>query len=352
VTPADFPKIERIYLAASQLAPAERVAYLDRECAGAPELRAEIESMLEAESASTGFFSAASSRPATAVTASNPGALPPGTRVGDYVIRALVSRGGMGEVYRADDSQRQRPAALKLIRRHLVADPLVAERFESEAKAASALKHPNVITIYGFGNSNAGMYLAMEWVDGPTWRALMNTGVRSLAEAADWSRQAARGLAAAHEAGVTHRDLKPENLMLGRDDVVKILDFGLARLPGQATADIEASGTSDTISGTLSGTLPYMAPELFRGEAATSATDIFSMGSVFYELFCGVHPFAGETPLDVYEAIECRVPAAPSSLRAGVPAEVDRLLLRMLDRERDVRPRASDVAAVLEAVGG
>jgi serine/threonine-protein kinase len=350
VTPADWPKIERIYLEVSRLAPAARAAFLDRECAGAPELRAEVDRMLEAEGASTGQFLAPASLPVSDVRGSNPGALPPGTRVRDYVLRSLVSRGGMGEVYRAEDVERQRPVALKLIRRHLTADARIAERFQSEAQAAGALKHPNVITIYDFGNSNAGMFLAMEWVDGQTWRALMKPGGRTLSEAAAWSRQAARGLSAAHEAGVTHRDLKPENLMLNRDGVVKILDFGLARLPGQAPADMAATGTSGTISGTLSGTLPYMAPELFRGEAATWATDIFSLGSVFYELFCGVHPFAGETPLDVYEAIECRVPAAPSTLREGIPGEVDGLLLRMLNRERDARPRAKEVAAVLETV--
>lgn len=212
------------------------------------------------------------------------------------------------------------------------------------------MHHANVITIYEFARSDAGMFIAMEWVDGQTWRALMDAGRIALPHAAAWSRQAARGLAAAHEAGITHRDIKPENLMLSRDGVVKILDFGLARLAGSVMADLEGSGSSGTISGTLSGTLSYMPPELFRGETASCATDVFSLGSVFYELFTGVHPFAGETPLDVYEAIECRVPDQPSSLCAGIPAELDRLLLGMLDRDREARPPASAVASSLEAI--
>jgi serine/threonine protein kinase len=194
------------------------------------------------------------------------------------------------------------------------------------------------------------MFIAMEWVDGETWRAILDARGIALPEAVAWSTQAARGLAAAHAAGVIHRDLKPENLMLSNAGEVKILDFGLARRTESVIADIEASGASGTISGTLSGTLSYMPPELFRGETATAATDVFSLGSVFYELFCGVHPFAGETPLDVYEAIECRIPEHPSTLRTGIPPEVDRLLLAMLDREREVRPKAADVAAALERV--
>jgi serine/threonine-protein kinase len=350
MTPADWLEIERIYLMASDLPPENRAAYLDQECAGVPELREEVESMLAADSASTGFFDAPPSRLAADLLAANPGTLAPGERVGDYQVRSLISIGGMGEVYLADDVRQRRPVALKLIRRHLLADVRAAERFASEARAAGALQHPNVIAIYEFGKSEVGMFLAMEWVDGPTWRAVMRAGRQALPDAAAWSRQAALGLAAAHEAGITHRDVKPENLMLSRDGVVKILDFGLARLVDSAIVDIEASGASGTISGTLSGTLSYMPPELFRGEPATCATDVFSLGSVFYELFCGVHPFAGETPLDVYEAIECRVPETPSGLRTGIPEEVDGLLLRMLDRNRERRPEAAEVASALEDV--
>ena len=154
---------------------------------------------------------------------------------------------------------------------------------------------------------------------------------------------------AAHAAGILHRDIKPENIMLRKDGVVKILDFGLARHDGTAGPEPNSMGASGTISGTLSGTLRYMPPEILRGEAATSASDVFSLGSFLYELMAGQHPFAGETPLDVIEAIESREVAAIVSLRDGVPVEVDRLILRMLDRSPGGRPPAREVS---EGLGG
>jgi serine/threonine protein kinase len=152
-------------------------------------------------------------------------------------------------------------------------------------------------------------------------------------------------LDAAHSAGILHRDIKPENIILRNDGVVKILDFGLARLTDRPVRPEPAStGFSGTISGTLSGTLLYMPPEILRGEQATSSSDVFSLGAVLYELAAGVHPFAGETPLDVFEAIECRTVVAPSTLRANIPAEIDTLILWMLHRDPALRPRAKEVS--------
>jgi serine/threonine-protein kinase len=153
-------------------------------------------------------------------------------------------------------------------------------------------------------------------------------------------------VAAAHAAGILHRDIKPANIMLGKDGVLKILDFGLARLAGPVRLAVNSSGASGTISGTLSGTLLYMPPELFGGELATSASDVYSLGTLLYELWAGWHPFAADTPLAVFEAIECRVVAAPSTLRAGIPAEIDALILHMLDRNPAMRPSASEVCEV------
>jgi serine/threonine protein kinase len=347
VTPGAWARIEQIYLEASQLAPADRGEYLDRACGGDGALREEVESLLDVDFGGTGFLSAPPSRLAADLLDRHPGALAPGARMGDYEVRALLSMGGMGEVYLAEHIHSRQMVALKLIRRHLMADAQAVECFTREAQAAGALRHANVVAIYEFGRSDAGLFIAMELVVGQTFRALMDAGTVATPSAASWSAQAAFAIAAAHEAGIIHRDIKPENLMVSEDGVVKILDFGLARLAGSVIPDREAIGASGTISGTLSGTLSYMSPELFRGETASSASDIFSLGSVFYELFTGVHPFAGATPLDVYEAIECRVPACPSSLREGLPSEIDRLLLEMLNRDRDARPSASTAAGVL-----
>jgi serine/threonine protein kinase len=252
----------------------------------------------------------------------------------------------MGEVYLARDTE-GRPVALKILRRHLIVNAQAVDRFETEARAASALCHPNIVTVYESGRSPAGMFIAMEWIDGSTFRAIMNAGGVEIAQAMDWGGQAARALSAAHTAGILHRDVKPENIMLRKDGVVKILDFGLARHGGSLEPERSSMGASGTISGTLSGTLLYMPPEILRGEAATSASDVFSLGAFLYELTAGQHPFAGETPLDVFEAIECRPVAAIGSFRNGVPQEVDRVILRMLDRSPGARPSAGEVCEVL-----
>jgi serine/threonine-protein kinase len=350
MTSGEWQKIESLYLDASALAPMDRPSFLDEACTGNSALRAEVESLLEADLKRGRFLDLPPSLLAADLLACHPGTLAPGLRVGEYEVQSLISIGGMGEVYLAEDTRSRRAAVLKILRRHLTADAHAVERFEREARAAGTLDHPNIVKIHEFGTSDAGVFIAMEWVDGQTWRALMTTGEVTLPIAGDWSLQAAHALAAAHEAGIVHRDIKPDNIMLSKDGVVKVLDFGLARLGENVPPDIEASGASGTISGTLSGTLSYMSPELLRGERASSASDVFSFGSVLYELFTGCHPFAGETPLDVFEAIECRTPALPSSRRPGIPPALDGLLLAMLAGEQEKRPSSSSVAGELAAI--
>jgi serine/threonine protein kinase len=333
--------IERLYHEALELPASERKALLARVD---PALRGEVESLLEADS------SASLLTPPTLVAADlledQPGGLAAGQRVADYEVESLISIGGMGEVYLARDPA-GRPVALKILRRHLIVSVQAVDRFETEARAASALRHPNIVTVYEFGRSAAGLFIAMEWLDGSTFRAIMDAGEVKIAQAIDCGRQAAEALAAAHRAGILHRDVKPENIMLVRDGTVKILDFGLARHNGRVGLEPSSMGASGTISGTLSGTLLYMPPEILRGETATSASDVFSLGAFLYELVAGRHPFAGETPLDVFEAIECRPVAPISSVRSYIPPRVDRLILQMLDRQPDGRPSAEEVCAVL-----
>jgi serine/threonine protein kinase len=333
---ADWKEIERLFHEAIDLPAGERLALL---ASASASVRAEVESLLKADDKA--FFAAPPANLVADLLNHQPGTLGAGERLGKYEIESLISVGGMGEVYLARDLSGIR-VALKILRRHLVASPQAVDRFETEARAASALHHPNIVTVCESGDSPAGLFIAMEWVDGRTFRELIDAGAVGTAQACDWSGQAARALTAAHAAGILHRDIKPENIIVGNDGVLKILDFGLARLAGPVRLEPNSMGASGTISGTLSGTLLYMSPEIFRGETATSASDVFSLGALFYELWTGQHPFAGETPLDVYEAIECRLVAAPSTLRAGVPPEIDALLLRMLDRDPTLRPSASE----------
>ena len=351
MTPAEWQEIETIYLEASELEPEHRGAYLDSACSGNGTLRAEVEGLLAADQTRGRFLDLPPAYLAADLMSRHPAALSPGARVGPYEVQSLISIGGMGEVYLAGDTRSERRVALKILRRHLIADAHAVARFEREARAVETLDHPNVVAIYEFGDSAAGVFLAMEWVDGRTWRDLLGVREIPLADAGHWSRQAARAMAAAHQAGIVHRDVKPDNIMVSKDGQVKVLDFGLARIGGAVLPDSEASGSSGTISGTLSGTLPYMSPEVLRGEAATSASDVFSFGSVLYELFTGRHPFAGETPLDVFEAIECSIPEPPSSLRpGGLPPALNRLLLAMLSGDPPARPSSATVAAELDAI--
>lgn len=338
--PSDWSEIERLFHEAVDLPPSERKALL--KCSSAP-VRAEVESLLHADD--NAFFAAPPAHLAADLLEGQPGALASGQRIGNYEIESLITIGGMGEVYRARNPQGT-PVALKILRRHLVASPQAVDRFETEARAASALHHPNIVTVFESGESAAGLFIAMEWVDGPTFRELLNAGTVDSAQALDWAAQATRALAAAHAAGILHRDIKPENIILSKGGLLKILDFGLARLAGPVRLEVDSLGASGTISGTLSGTLLYMPPELFRGETATNASDVYSLGAFLYELWAGQHPFAADTPLEVFEAIECRLLTPPSTLRSGIPAEVDALILRMLDRDPSERPSANEACDV------
>jgi serine/threonine protein kinase len=345
--PPEWKEIERLYHEALDLPASERKALLAH---ASPALREEVESLLEAD-ADAQRLAAPPTHVAADLLDGHPSGLAAGQRVADYEVESLISIGGMGEVYLARDRE-GRPVALKILRRHLVVNAQAVDRFEAEARAASALRHPNIVTVYESGKSPAGLFIAMEWLDGSTFRVIVDAGPAEVSQAMDWGGQAARALSAAHSAGILHRDIKPENIMLRKDGVVKILDFGLARHGGAVRPELSSMGASGTISGTLSGTLLYMPPEILRGETATCASDVFSLGAFLYELTVGRHPFAGETPLDVFEAIECRPVTPIAGLRNDVPQEVDRLILRMLDRNPVGRPSANQVCEVLRGVNG
>lgn len=339
-TQEHWAEIEQLFHETVDLPPHERISLLAS--ASAP-VRTEVESLLRTNDSES--FDGPPVNLAAELLECQPSALAAGQRVGDYEIESLVAAGGMGEVYRAHDSSGN-PVALKILRRHLLLNPQAIDRFETEACAASALHHPNIVTIRESGESPSGRFIAMEWVEGSTLRQVLGAESISTRQTIHWSEQAARALAAAHAAGILHRDIKPENIMLGSDGVLKVLDFGLARLAGPVRLEPDSKGASGTISGTLSGTLLYMSPEILRGEVATDASDVFSLGALLYELWAGRHPFAGETPLDVFEAIECRLVAAPSTLRPDIPPDIDSLILRMLDRDSGHRPTAEEASAI------
>src|SRR2546427_598583 len=223
-----------------------------------------------------------------------------GTRLGRYEIRSKIGAGGMGEVYLAQDTKLDRKVALKILSADVATHPDRMKRFVQEAKAASALNHPNIITIYEIDETASGHFIATEFIDGETLREREQKSLQ-LGESLDIATQIASALAAAHAAGIVHRDIKPENVMLRRDGIVKVLDFGLAKLTERTSpelVDTEAPTRAaiKTEPGVVMGTAIYMSPEQARGLPVNSRTDIFSLGVVLYEMVAGLQPFEAVTP--------------------------------------------------------
>jgi len=259
-----------------------------------------------------------------------------GTRFGRYEIGELLGSGGMGEVYAADDPELSRKVAIKFLNGGMATGTRPVERLMREARAASALNHPQIITVYELVRENDEVAIAMELVEGYSLRHFCGKP-QQVAHILLWGRQIAQALAAAHARNIIHRDLKPENLMVRDDGILKVLDFGIA---GQwDTEDKKAPGR---LSG-LGGTLDYMSPEQVRGEQATGASDVFSLGLVLYELATGTHPFRSSSAMDTLRARAQVDPRPLSSFDRSVPGALDTLLLRMLSKKPGTRPSASEV---------
>ncbi len=254
----------------------------------------------------------------------------------------------MGELYLARDPELERDLVLKLLPRRGVFHPDSVERFVREARAASALNHPNIVTVYEVGESPSGHFIAMELIEGRTLRELRAESP-SIATIARIGAQAARALAIAHEAGIIHRDIKPENLMLRDDGYLKVLDFGIAQLGQRDLSDPETD-TRITQPGMVVGTMRYMSPEQATAKVITPASDIFSLGIVIYELTIGRHPFESSSDMAVLSAIILREALPPSRINSRVPAILDSLLVRMLAKNPADRPTAAEVDDMLDNI--
>src|SRR6267378_6063192 len=232
-------------------------------------------------------------------------ALTSGTKLGPYEIQSPLGAGGMGEVYRARDARLDRSVAIKILPAAFSTDSDRLHRFEQEARSASALNHPNIVTIYALGLDASTHYIAMELVEGKTLRELLVAGLLPIRKAIEIAAQVAEGLAKAHEAGIAHRDLKPENLMVSQDGFVKILDFGLAKLmsASEKLSDMCTPSTWETGPGVVLGTLGYMSPEQASGDQLDFRSDQFSFGVVLYEMVTGKHAFRRSTAAETLVAI-------------------------------------------------
>lgn len=264
-----------------------------------------------------------------------------GEKIGHYKIHSSIGAGGMGEIYRASDTRLRRDVAIKILPESLMKDPSAIERFMREAYAASALNHPNILTIFDIGEHEKTHFIATEFVEGETLRQKMQNSKLRLAEILDIAVQTAGALIAAHEAGIIHRDIKPENIMIRRDGYVKVLDFGIAKLSEHGSPEIDSDAAtlvqSITAKGMILGTAFYMSPEQARGLRVDARSDVFSLGAVLYEMTARKLPFSGSTVADVIASILKSDPQPLSEIVKNVPPEFERIVTKGLNKKRAER---------------
>ena len=354
-----WARIKSIFFAAAELPEAERSAFIRSRCDGDETLSLEIESLLAAHDRAGSFIEALPAVEATAALEDL--AIEPmvGRQIGHYKVTSHIGRGGMGAVYLAEDTRLGRRVAIKLLREGFTTDQSHLRRFEQEARAASALNHPNIVTIYDIGEAEVGRFIVMEFIEGRTLREVAGRPL-SLETVLKLCGQIAKALDVAYTAGIIHRDIKPENIMVRGDGYVKVLDFGVARLAAARNAELsvdEERGTQlsagsvvETNPGTIVGTPAYMSPEQAARRPLTGAADIFSSGIILYELATGQHPFKRDSQLACLHAIIEEPPIAPSRLNPEIPPALEALILRMLEKEPRLRPDAGEVGRAVAEI--
>ena len=349
----DWEKLKEIFHTAVSLPPNDRCAYLDHVCAGHALLRQSVESLLKSHEQS-GFVD----EPAYAAAANllidderraqlEFSALQPKKNIGRYRINSLLAEGGMGRVYLAEDTKLHRKVSLKFLSKAVISDHEKLLRFEREARAASALNHPNILTIHEFGEEDDQQFIATEYIEGQTLRERLQRSVE-LDDALEIAIQIASALVAAHRVNIVHRDIKPDNVIIRKDDgLVKVLDFGLAKVVAPRTPEAmsingEAPTRFKTGPGVVMGTVAYMSPEQARGDKIDERTDIWSLGIVLYEMIAGSTPFVAETSNEIISGILSKHPAPPlTRFSHDVPERLQEIVEKALTKNRDARYQTS-----------
>jgi serine/threonine-protein kinase len=368
MTPQEYERLTELFHVALEIAPEERTAFLDQVSDGDAELRRELKSLLTAHGQGThtdkppNDIAAAYLVQQGTRSARGP-SLDPNTRIDHYEIRSLLGKGGMGEVYLAEDTRLHRKVALKILPPEVAANQDRMRRFEQEAQAAAALNHPNIAHIYEIGESESTHFIAIEHIDGDTLRDKIHRDKAPLPTLLKYLIQVAEGLTKAHAAGIVHRDLKPDNIMITRDDYAKILDFGLAKLvepPGPLGSTSTASSEVSTaimpqhsLAGMVMGTVGYMSPEQAQGqvEQIDHRSDIFSFGCILYEAVTRHRPFADESVIkSLHKAVYEAAPPI-KDFNPSAPPDLQRIVRRCLAKNREERYQTiKDAALELEEV--
>ena len=355
--PERWEQINDVLIPALEREAFERLAFVKEACGGDEALRLEVESLLASHEDATDFLEESVVGAAARLLVEDRTHLAAGQQIDHYQILSLLGLGGMGEVYLVRDTTLGRQAAIKLLPSRFSEDRGRLRRFQQEARAASALNHPNIITIYELGEFESAQYLATEFIDGETLLQYMKdsrSGVVSkegaktgagmkLSEVLDIAIQLANALGAAHSAKIVHRDIKPTNIMVRRDGYIKVLDFGVAKLTEQfpdgeyADDELWVRDLINTTPGEVVGTASYMSPEQARGLAVDARTDIWSAGVVLYEMIAGHRPFKGPTRSDVIASILQKDPVPLVRDAMHVPAQLERIVMKALRKNRDER---------------